>query len=129
MTVKQTDQQDNPPKLTVYFAGPPGGAAMAQASLQVHDELAPEAEGGEKRVVFDVKDQDYSSIWSLIKAATGAREVPPTLEQEKEMKKLEDMKVQAEKNRKRNAAIRQKQKDQELMLQKARGEVEMLRRL
>ena len=111
----------------MYFAGGTSDAELAQTESSVQDALAPEAETGEGKAVFDVKDLDYQSIWSTVKAATGARDVPPTKEEIEEIRKWEHMKVESEKNRQRNAVIRQKQKDQELMLKKAREDVEALR--
>lgn len=58
---------------------------------------------------------------------TGAKEVQASQKEEEEVKKLEQMAVQSVKDRERNAKIRQAKKDQERMLQEARGEVERLR--
>ena len=58
---------------------------------------------------------------------TGAKDVAATEAEEAEIRKLEQMKVTSEKDRVRNVSIRQAKKDQERMLQEARGEVERLR--
>ncbi|TQB72311.1 hypothetical protein MPDQ_006905 [Monascus purpureus] len=128
MTVKQTQDQDGPAALTVYFAGRATDTAM-QHSSQIKDTHAPPPEANEKTIVLDLKDHDYKSIWNRLKAATGAQDVAATPEETAELQKWEKMRAQSEKDRARVAAIRQAKKDQEMMLKKARGEVEMLRQL
>ena len=122
-------KDEEPPKLWVYFADRISNAAKAEASPQLEDEHAPQTEGSEQKIAFNVRDQDYESIWSMLKKATGAQDVPPTEDEVKELHKLEEMNERSAIDRQRNADIRQKKKDQELMLQQARGEVEMLRQI
>lgn len=128
MTVKQTEDQDGPAALTVYFAERASSTAAADSS-EINDTHAPAPQSNEKTVVLDVKNHDFKSIWGRLKAVTGAKDVPPTPEELAELEKLEQMNVKSVKDRERIAAIRKAKKDQERMLQKARGEVEMLRQM
>lgn len=130
MSVKQTMEQEGPAALSVYFAHEPTSAVMANSAEEaVKDGFAPVPEGGEKRVVLNVRDQDWKGIWGRLQTVTGAGDVEPSKEELDEVKKLEQMREQSSKDRERVGSIRQKKKDQEEMLKKARGEVEMLRQL
>ncbi|RAL03780.1 mitochondrial 54S ribosomal protein mL61 [Aspergillus ibericus CBS 121593] len=128
MTVRQTDQQDGPAALTIYFSERASNAATLLAG-KVTDQHAPEPAATEQSVVLDVKNLDYKDIWTKVKNMTGAQEIPPSAEQQAELQKLEQMRQQADKDRMRIAAIRQAKADQERMLQEARGEVEKLKQL
>ena len=103
--------------------------AATQLSSHVKDSHAPQPGSNEKTVVLNVKDQDYKSIWSNLKAATGAQDVAPTAEETAEIQKWEQMRAQSEKDRERVVGIRQAKKEQEMILEKARGEVQKLRQL
>ncbi|KAF7180271.1 hypothetical protein CNMCM7691_009438 [Aspergillus felis] len=128
MTVKQTDEQEGPAALTIYFAEQASKAAALNAS-QVQDKYAPAPSETEKTAVVDLKNLDYKEIWNKVKMMTGAEELQATADEEAELKKLEKMRQQSDKDRARVSAIRQAKKDQERMLQEARGEVEKLRQL
>jgi large subunit ribosomal protein MRP49 len=93
----------------------------------VEDKYAPAPSETEKTAVVDLKNLDYKEIWKKVKMMTGAEELQATPEEEAELKKLEQMRQQSDKDRARVTAIRQAKKDQERMLQEARGEVERLR--
>ncbi|KAE8373806.1 50S ribosomal protein Mrp49 [Aspergillus bertholletiae] len=128
MTVKQTQEQEGPAALTIYFAERTSNAASLTAA-KVEDKHAPAPESTEKTAVVDLKNLDYKEIWNKVKMMTGAQEVPATPEEEAELQKLEQMRQQSEKDRVRIAAMRQAKKDQERMLQEARGEIEKLKQL
>ncbi|KAE8339155.1 hypothetical protein BDV24DRAFT_77207 [Aspergillus arachidicola] len=128
MTVKQTQEQEGPAALTIYFAERASNAASLTAA-KVEDKHAPAPESTEKTAVLDLKNLDYKEIWNKVKMVTGAQDVPATAEEEAELQKLEQMRQQSEKDRVRLAAIRQAKKDQERMLQEARGEIEKLKQL
>ncbi|KAA8649779.1 hypothetical protein EYZ11_009077 [Aspergillus tanneri] len=128
MTVKQTSDQEGPAALTIYFAEQTSNAASLNPST-ISDKHAPEPSSTEKTAVMDVKNLDYKEIWRKVKLMTGAQEIPATAEEEAELRKYEQMRQQADKDRARVAGIRQAKKDQERMLQEARGEVERLREL
>lgn len=128
MTVKQTQEQEGPAALTIYFAEQASNAASLTAS-QINDKHAPAPSETEKSAVLDVKDLDYQQIWNKVKMMTGAQEIAATAEEEAELRKYEQLRQQSEKDRVRMAALRQARKDQERMLQEARGEVEKLRQL
>jgi large subunit ribosomal protein MRP49 len=66
-------------------------------------------------------------IWAKFKSVTGAQEVQATEVEEEELAELQRQRETAEVDRKRVAEIRKNKKDQEKMLQAARGEVERLR--
>ena len=128
MTVKQTTEQEGPAALTIYFAGEQASnAANLNAAKEITDKYAPAPGEAEKAAVVDLKDLDFRGIWRKVKIMTGAKDVAATEAEEAEIRKLEQMKVTSEKDRVRNASIRQAKKDQERMLQEARGEVERLR--
>lgn len=76
---------------------------------------------------MDLRDLDWKRIWDKVRVMTGAKEVQASAKEEEEVKKLEQMAVQSVKDQERNAKIRQTKRDQERMLQEARGEVERLR--
>lgn len=99
------------------------------AAKDIKDKHAPAPGEAEKTAVVDLKDLDWKKIWDKVKIMTGAKEVQATEQEEQEMKKWEQMAVQSVKDRERNAKIRQAKKDQERMLQEARGEVERLRQM
>lgn len=128
MTVRQTEEQDGPAALTIYFAEQASNAASLTAS-QINDKHAPAPSDTEKSAVVDVKNLDYQQIWNKVKVMTGAKEIAATQEEAAELAKFEQMRVQGEKDRVRMAALRQAKKDQERMLQEARGEVEKLKEL
>ncbi|KAJ5679728.1 hypothetical protein N7462_007972 [Penicillium macrosclerotiorum] len=128
MSVQQTDEQDGPAALTIYFAERVAATATAIAGAkQITDKHAPAPESGEKTAVVNIKNLSYQEIWSRVQASTGAEEVKATAEEQEELKKLEEMKVKAVKDRERIQAMRQAKKDQERMLAQARGEVEQLK--
>ena len=77
--------------------------------------------------MIDAKNLTYTEIWDRVKEATGAQEVQATDEEKAEVEWLEQLKKKSEVDRARVAAIRQAKKDQERMLQEARGEAEKLR--
>ncbi|KAE8350847.1 CI-B8 domain-containing protein [Aspergillus coremiiformis] len=128
MTVKQTEEQEGPAALTIYFAGRASNAASLTAAA-VEDKHAPAPESTEKTAAVDLKNLDYKEIWNKVKMMTGAQEVPTTPEEEAELQKFEQMRQQSEKDRVRIATMRQAKKDQERMLQEARGEIEKLKQL
>jgi large subunit ribosomal protein MRP49 len=130
MTVQQTDDQNAPPALTIYFAERLSSTASAiVGAKKIADKHAPSPESGEKTAVVDLKDLSYQEIWSRVQASTGAEEVPASAEDEAERKRLEAITAKAGKDRERIRAMRQAKKDQERMLAEARGEVEKLREL
>lgn len=131
MTVRQTDEQEGPASLTIYFAERLSNAASlgAKSSGSDGDTFAPKAEDAEKTTVLDVKDLDFKKIWEKVRMMTGAKEVEATDAEAEEVKRLENMRVQSGADRERNANIRQTKKDQERMLQEARGEVERLKQM
>ncbi|KAJ5086904.1 hypothetical protein NUU61_008211 [Penicillium alfredii] len=130
MTVRQTDEQDGPAALTIYFAQRASNAATALAAdKKVTDSHAPAPESGEQAAVVNVKDLTYAEIWSRVQAATGAQGVSPTAEETQELKKLEDMRVKSEEDRKRVLGFREAKKDQERMIAEARKEVERLKEM
>ncbi|KKK22932.1 50S ribosomal protein [Aspergillus ochraceoroseus] len=128
MTVKQTDNQDGPAVLTIYFSEKLSNAASLSPA-KIEDKFAPQPGETEKAAVMDVRNLTYKEIWAKVKMMTGAAEIAATAQEEAELKKLEQMRVQAEKDRVRVAGIRQAKKDQERMLQEARGEVERLKQM
>ena len=131
MTVKQTEDQEGPAALTIYFAEKLSNAANlgSGGKSPLDDKHAPAAGEAEKTAVVDVRGLDFKSIWDKVRMMTGAKDVAATEAEQAEIKKLEQMKVTSEKDRVRNATIRQAKKDQERMLQEARGEVERLRQM
>ena len=131
MTVKQTEDQEGPAALTIYFAEKLSNAANlgSGGKSPLDDKHAPAAGEAEKTAVVDVRGLDFKSIWDKVRVMTGAKEVEASNAEEEEVKKWERMRVQSEKDRERNANIRQAKKDQERMLQEARGEVERLRQM
>ncbi|CEO59891.1 hypothetical protein PMG11_04541 [Penicillium brasilianum] len=130
MTVQQTDDQNAPPALTIYFAERLSSTASAiVGAKKIADKHAPAPESGEKAAVVDLKDLSYKEIWSRVQASTGAEEVPASAEDEAERKRLEAITAKAGKDRERIRGMRQAKKDQERMLAEARGEVEKLREL
>ncbi|KAB8229723.1 hypothetical protein ETB97_008885 [Aspergillus alliaceus] len=128
MTVKQTQDQEGPAALTIYFAERASNAASLTAA-KIEDKHAPAPESTEKTAVVDLKNLDYKEIWNKVKTMTGAQDVPATPEEETELKKFEQLRQQSDKDRMRIAAMRQAKKDQERMLQEARGEIEKLKQL
>ncbi|KAL3461362.1 CI-B8 domain-containing protein [Aspergillus heterothallicus] len=126
MTVKQTTNQEAPAALTIYFSENISSAASANAT-KLTDKHAPAPSASEKTTVMNLKDLNYTDIWHNLKTFTGAIELSPTKEEQSELKKVEEMRQKAVEDRKRVAEIRQAKKDQEKMLEQARGEVAKLR--
>ncbi|KAL3446574.1 CI-B8 domain-containing protein [Aspergillus insuetus] len=126
MTVKQTTDQEGPASLTIYFSENLSKAASSSATGMT-DQHAPAPSATEKTAVLDLKNLPYTDIWHNVKVLTGAQEVSPTTEEQAELKKVEQMRLKAVEDRKRVAGLRQAKKDQEKMLDQARGEVAKLR--
>ncbi|PKY07343.1 50S ribosomal protein Mrp49 [Aspergillus campestris IBT 28561] len=130
MSVKQTDDQEGPAALTIYFAERASKPASITAAVaELTDKHAPAPGDAEKTAIVDLRNLDYREIWNKVMNVTGAKEVPASAEEEAEVKRFEQMREQSGRDRVRIAAIRQAKKDQERMLQIARGEVEKLREL
>ncbi|KAL2865541.1 mitochondrial 54S ribosomal protein mL61 [Aspergillus lucknowensis] len=129
MTVKQTADQEGPAALTIYFSENISNAASLSATTEIKDQHAPTPSATEKTAVMNLKDLTYTDIWQKVKLATGARDLVATPEEQAELQKIEQMRQNSEADRARVASIRQAKKDQELMLQQARGEVEKLKQL
>lgn len=127
MSVKQTDDQEGPAALTIFFSGQPNKQAYHDANLQ--DKYAPAPSESEKSVVLNIKGYDYEEIWQQVKEVTGATDIEASAEDKKRREEFEKMDAKSEADRIRVAALRQAKKDQERMLQEARGEVEKLREL
>jgi len=127
MTVKQTDEQDGPAALTVYFAEKIGARAAEAHAADIQDKHAPAALSTERSIVIDAKGLDYTEIWKRVKNATVAEDLPATPEELAEIEKYNKMDERSKVDRTRVAAIRQAKKDQERMLREARGEVEKLK--
>jgi large subunit ribosomal protein MRP49 len=131
MTVKQTNEQDGVAALTIYFLerlGDPA-AKMASSAGQISDKYAPAPSPSEKTLVVDAKGVDYVGLWNRVKSVTGAQEIAASPEEEEEIKKLAATRERSSIDRTRVAGIRQAKKDQERMLQEARGEVAKLKQL
>ncbi|KAL4933940.1 mitochondrial 54S ribosomal protein mL61 [Aspergillus undulatus] len=126
ITVKQITDQEAPASLTVYFAEKISNAASLNNST-VKDEHAPPPSEAEKTAVVDVRNLTYVDIWNKFRNMTGAQDVPPTEEEEEQIKKYQEMDKKSVKDRARVAAIRQAKLDHEAMLRAAKGEVEKLR--
>ncbi|PYH46846.1 mitochondrial 54S ribosomal protein mL61 [Aspergillus saccharolyticus JOP 1030-1] len=129
MTVRQTTDQEGPAALSVYFAQQASKTASMIAAADLKDTHAPAPADNEQVAVLDVKGLAYPEIWSKLKNLTNATEIAATEAEKTELRKLEQMKVKAEHDRVRIATMRQKKKDQERMLQEARGEIEKLKQL
>lgn len=130
MSVQQTQDQDGPAALTIYFAERVGSTATAIAGKEpVTDKLAPAPEDNEKTAVVDVKGLTFKEIWNRVKASTGAEELRPSSEEGAELKRLQELREKASKDRQRIQAMQQAKKDQERMLAEARGQVEKLKQL
>ncbi|KAH8701681.1 50S ribosomal protein Mrp49 [Talaromyces proteolyticus] len=127
MSVKQTDDQEGPAALTIFFSGQPRNTQHHTDSIE--DKYAPAPSDSEKTIVLDVKNNDYSQIWQKVKEATGAEDIQATEKEQEELENFRNMDIKSEQDRIRVAGIRQAKKDQERMLQEARGEVEKLRQL
>ncbi|KAL4750163.1 hypothetical protein BDW72DRAFT_204154 [Aspergillus terricola var. indicus] len=127
ITVKQTDNQDGPASLTVYFAEKLSNAASLNTAAK--DQHAPEPSATEKTATVDIRNLTYQDIWNKVKNMTGAQEVPPTDDEKAELAKFEQMAQQSVKDRARVAAIRQAKLDHKRMLEAAKGEVERLKQM
>lgn len=126
MTVKQTENQDGPASLTVYFKERLSNAASLNTAAS-KDEFAPEPADTEKAAVVDIRNLTYNDIWNKMQNMTGAQEIAATEGEQDGLKKLADMAQQSVKDRARVAGIRKARLDHERMLQAAKGEVEKLR--
>ncbi|KAJ5934963.1 hypothetical protein N7454_001015 [Penicillium verhagenii] len=129
MTVQQTDEQEGPAALTIYFNERLSSTAAGIAGKQFADKHAPKPEATEKSVIVDLKNLDAKEIWSRVQASTGAADVPTSAEDEAEAKRLDAITARAVGDKKRIQAMRQAKKDQERMLAEARGEVEKLKQV
>ncbi|KAJ5777741.1 hypothetical protein N7520_000987 [Penicillium odoratum] len=127
MTVQQTDEQEGPAALTIYFNERLSSTATGIAGKQITDKHAPKPEAGEKSIVVDLKNLDPKEIWTRVQASTGAEDVPASEADVAEAKRLAAITEKAVGDRKRIQAMRQAKKDQERMLAEARGEVEKLK--
>ena len=132
MTVQQTTEQQGPSALTIYFASPDqkvSSAVEASRAKDLKDQYAPLAGEGESSAVLDLKDLAYTEIWDRVKKVTGAKEVTSSEEDERDMQRFEEMKVQAEKDRIRVGTKRQKELDQKRQLEEAKREIERVNQL
>ncbi|EED17450.1 50S ribosomal protein Mrp49 [Talaromyces stipitatus ATCC 10500] len=129
MTVKPYDGEERHAALTIFFSGVQPQKAQAYHDASIKDEFAPSPTESEKAVVLNLKDYNFEEIWQQVKELTGAVEVEPTAEDKEQLEKFRQMDIKSEADRIRVAGIRQAKKDQERMLQEARGEVEKLREL
>lgn len=130
MSVKPYEgEEKNAPALTIFFSGAQPTKAQAYHDASIKDEFAPSPTESEKAVVLNLKDYNFEEIWQQVKELTGAIEVESTVEDREQVEKFRQMAVKAEADRIRVSGIRQAKKDQERMLQEARGEVEKLREL
>lgn len=127
VTVKQTEEQEGPAALTIFFSGAPQSTQHHDSST--NDKYAPAPTGNEKTIVIDTKGKDYQQIWQKVQEATGAQEITPAAEDIQQLAEFKQMAIKSEKDRARVAGMIQAKKDQERMLQEARGEVEKLRQL
>ncbi|KAJ5606486.1 hypothetical protein N7510_009267 [Penicillium lagena] len=128
MTVRQTQDQEVPATLTIYFAERISSTANALVgSTALTDAHAPPPEKAEKTAVMNLKDLSWTDIWTRVQAATGVQEIATTSEDAEALKKLEEMRIKGEKDKVRVQSMRQAKKDQERMLAEARGEVEKLK--
>ncbi|EEA23792.1 hypothetical protein TMatcc_006864 [Talaromyces marneffei ATCC 18224] len=122
-------EEKQAPALTIFFSGTQPTKAQAYHDASIKDEFAPKPTETEKAVVLNLKDYNFEEIWQQVKELTGAVEVEATAEDKEAIEKFRQMTVKSEADRIRVAGIRQAKKDQERMLQEARGEVEKLREL
>ena len=126
ISVKQTDDQEKPPLLTIYFAQNKDKASTP-ANVKMEDTLAPAPNESETVKTIDLRGQQVSEIWEKVKAATGAKELEASEADLKEIEENKKLDEKSEVDRQRVAAIRKARKDQEKMLQSAREEVERQR--
>lgn len=118
MTVKQTEQQDAPAWLTIYFdkSATVDDAAVTQ---QLKDTLAPKPTDAEKTASIDVRHLDTKSIWSQVKRLTKAKEVPKTNEDQAEEAERRVFETVNEKRKAKFMRERQALKDYQAMARKA----------
>lgn len=121
--------EDRHAVLTVFFSGSQPQKAKAFHDDSIKDEFAPTPTESEKAVVMNLKDYNFEEIWQQVKELTGAVDVPAAPEDLEQLEKFRQMDIKSEADRIRVAGMRQVKKDQERMLQEARGEVEKLREL
>ncbi|RDW94075.1 mitochondrial 54S ribosomal protein mL61 [Aspergillus mulundensis] len=124
MTVKQTENQEGPASLTVYFAEKLSKAASLNTADK--DEHAPAPSATEKTATVDVRNLNYTDIWMKVKNMTGAQEVAATEKEQEELQKIEQEAQKSVKDRARIAAMRQAKLDHERMLAAAKGEAAKL---
>ncbi|PYH84194.1 50S ribosomal protein Mrp49 [Aspergillus uvarum CBS 121591] len=129
MTVRQTEDQDGPAALSVYFAQQTSPIAASLAAEDLKDAHAPAPAANEQVAVLDVRNLPYTEIWNKVKNMTGATEISATAEETAELRKLDQMAAKSKTDRVRIATMRQAKKDQERMLQEAREQVERLKQL
>lgn len=127
VTVKQSSEPTTPALLTVYFSKSGENAVAVEGGSKILDSLAPEPLESEKVSTIDVNGRNEMEIWAEFKKLTGAQEVEATEEDLQELERQEQMRRQAEIDRKRVAEIRQAKKNQEAMLKAAREDVQKLR--
>lgn len=127
MSVRQTTEQDGPAALTIYFANRISKAASLNAAKDVEDAHAPPPGEGEQAAVVDLKNLEHADIWNKVMKMTGAKEVEVSAEDAEELRNLEALRLQADKDRERVGAMRQAKKDHERMLAEARAEANRLR--
>ncbi|KAL4875794.1 CI-B8 domain-containing protein [Aspergillus karnatakaensis] len=126
MTVKQTQDNEAPPLLTVYFAENLSKSSQS-AGETTQDLQAPEPSAEEKTAVVDLRHLAYTDIWRKLKSVTGAKEIEATEEEQAQIAQFSEWRVKSREDRARIAALTQAKKDHEAMLAAARGEVEKLR--
>lgn len=129
MSVRQTTNQEGPAALTVYFAEKLSNAASIAGAKDIKDEHAPAPREGEVSAVVDLKNLGHADIWEKVKMMTGATDVEASEADLEELKNLEGLRVQSEKDRERVREMRQKKKDHEKMLADARAEAERLKNM
>jgi large subunit ribosomal protein MRP49 len=128
MSVKQTEEQDGPAALTIFFSGQPS-KKQAYHDAALEDKYAPAPAESEEKVVLNIKEYNFEEIWQQVKDLTGATDIEATKKDKEDLENFRKLDVKAEADRIRVAGMRQAKKDQERMLQEARGEVEKLREL
>lgn len=125
MTVNRTLDQQGPATLTVFFAPPPkstSATASPAPSSSTDPSTAPSGyTPSDKIKTIDMKHKHESEILSELLDLTNAMPHQASLEEEAELREIEDNKKRSERDRETQTRLNEVKKQEKALLDLARG--------
>ena len=126
MIVTRSKAEGGPATLTVFFDGEASRGTVAASSqpsstAAAGSEAADAGFGGERTEVIDMKDQHESEILKRVMELTGATPVSATAEEVAEMEELGVQQKRSAQDRMRMAKVNEQKRQEQALLDQARG--------